>query len=322
MPDNDVMELFHKYRPTKFSEMIGQSVAVKELQGFAKKGAFPHAIMLIGGSGCGKTTAARIIRYKLNPHITDAEKDPDYKEINCAKDGSIDMVRDIQNDVRRLPMYKGGSRIWYLDEFQSLSRAGFAQQALLKLLEDTPRHVYFLVAATDPDKIIKAIRTRCTTINFAPMTAAAIRELVESVAGKEGKKLPDKVLTRVVECADGSARLALNILNKLLNLDNEADQIAAVVPEGVAKQADELVRLLVWQPNVSWKDIAAVLKDVTDEPEQLRRRILAVARAELLKANPKTSGRAYALICAFEGHFFDSGTAGLARAAYEVFSDK
>jgi DNA polymerase III gamma/tau subunit len=275
----------------------------------------PHALAFTGPSGVGKTTLCRVLAPKLNC------QGDDYQEVNCADSRGIDDIRLIRNRMAKYALAgQGCTRIWVLDECHRLT--GDAQSILLKMLEDTPRHVYFMLATTDPDKLLKAIRTRCTTLNLKPISPADLTTLVQSVAAAEQCKMPDAVVKRIVECADGSAREAVKLLNKVIGLKTEAEQLEAVVPEGVAKQADELVRLLVWQPNTKWADLATVLKDVTDDPEQLRRRILGCARAELLKANAKTSGRAYALICAFEGNFYDSGASGLARACYEVFSDK
>ena len=150
-------ELYKKYRPDGYGDLVGQAPAVKVLRGLLKKG-LPHAMLLTGPSGCGKTTVARIIKNKLQC------QDSDFVELNSASDRGIDVIRGIDGRMR-LGGLLGGPRIWLFDECHRLTKD--AQEAMLKYLEDTPSHVYFLLATTEPDKLITAIRTRCTEVRFA-----------------------------------------------------------------------------------------------------------------------------------------------------------
>src|SRR5690606_3369465 len=109
-------------------------------------GDIPHAMLFTGPSGCGKTTLARILRVKLRC------SDNDFQEINAADFRGIDSIRSMRQQVGAAPL-GGDSRIWLIDEAHSMTAD--AQNAFLKLLEDTPRHVYFFLATTDPQKLKK-----------------------------------------------------------------------------------------------------------------------------------------------------------------------
>lgn len=307
------VELYRRLRPRRWKDLIGQEAVVKALAEKVVSGTVPHAILLVGPSGTGKTTVARILKAKMGC------SDHDFAEINCAADGSIDTVRDIRSRMNLAPV-AGACRMWLLDEFQSLSRAGFAQQAMLKMLEDTPSHVYFLLAATDDSKIIPTIKTRTTIYKFAALPVRKIRELLTSVCGKESATLGSigsGVLDKIAEIAEGSARKALVVLHQISGLGTDAERMEAVEKADVAKQAIDLARCLM-KPGTKWKDAAAILAACDEDPEAVRRLVLGYARSVLLK---NSQPKAYAVICAFEGNFFDSGAAGLARACWEVLSD-
>lgn len=297
-------ELHLKYRPTALKHVVGQADAVKQLKEMLDNERFPHATLLTGPSGCGKTTIARILKDKLEC------SDGDYCEVNCAiVDGAIETVRGIRDRMTLSPM-GGKTRIWYLDEVQSLSRAGFAQQALLKMLEDTPKHVYFILATTDPGKIIEAIKTRCTKINLKAVPAATLEELLASVAAKEGKQIAKKALSLIAENAAGSPREALNLLNKIINLETEEEQVEAVQKSDTKRQAIDLARAII-SPNADWSKVAAIIDGIDEDPESVRRLVLAYCWAILKKGGPMAK-RADLLIDVFKTPMFETGVPGKA----------
>ncbi len=129
-----------------------------------------------------------------------------------------------------------------MDESHKLS--GDAQTALLKLLEDTPSHVYFFLCSTDPNRLQTPIRTRCTTIALQTIDANLIEKLVQDTAEKEQVKLSEEVSSRIVECAEGSARKAMVLLHQILHLDNEEEQLSAIMNSDSRKQAIEIAKAL------------------------------------------------------------------------------
>lgn len=310
--DADAQDWYRRYRPRRLKDVIGQPDAVNVLTIKLRDG-FPRTILLHGPSGVGKTTIARILSSKLGC------SDADFFEINCASmEEPIKTIRGIERGTRLKPR-AGVCRIWYLDEVQALSRAGFAQQAMLKMLEDVPSHVYFLLATTDPQKLHAAIRTRCTQVALRSLTSKELEETVRAVAAKAKVELTDPVIDRIVECACGSARQAVVLLQQVAGLTEE-QQLSALEPPAANKAAFELVRLLVWKkPN--WEAVRAFLVELgeREEPEMLRRLILANARNELLKKGGQHD-RAAAVIDFFKESWFDSGFARLVHACYEAIN--
>jgi DNA polymerase III gamma/tau subunit len=307
------MELYRKYRPTDFDSIIGQPEAVKVLKQMEKRKAFPHAIMLTGASGCGKTTIARIIRSKLNCG------EMDWNELNCADFRGIDMIRDIRSRYMIAPV--SSCRIWLIDEAHQLTKD--AQNGFLKMLEDTPKHVYFMLATTDPGKLLRTIQTRCTEIKVKPLTPTQLASLVASVVQKEVDSKdypPDEVIEKIAELAEGSARKALVLLEQVLYLDTADEQIDALEKSDYKSQSIELCRCLI-NPRAKFADAAKILKGLEEEPETIRRMILGYFTNVLLSGG-KMAGRAYMVVQAFRDNFFDCGKAGLAAACYEILEQK
>lgn len=303
-------ELYKKYRPKKLDDLIGQEKQVKVLKGLLQNG-FPHALLLTGPSGCGKTTTARILRRLLKCN----ERTGDFQEINAAMSRGIDMVRDISKHINHTS-WKGTSRIWYIDESHSLTSEG--QESLLKLLEDPPGHAYFFLATTNPGKLKSTIHTRCTEIRFTPLNDKDMETLVRGVLQKEGVKLADIVVEKVVQISEGSARKALVLLEQAYKLPTEEDQIEAVEKSLAKRQGIEVARLLFDPKKGDWARISEVLNNLEDEPETVRHIILSYAASVLTGKDARKFARAFEIIRAFEVNFYDSKKAGLVAACYDL----
>jgi DNA polymerase-3 subunit gamma/tau len=255
---------------------------------------------------------ARILKGKLGC------SDWDFIELNCAGDArGIDTVRQINEQVSSSPM-GGKSRIWLLDECHKLTPDGMT--ALLKTLEDTPDHAYFILCTTDPQKLIKTLHTRATTIKFEPIKDADMAQLLDSSAAKEGIELSAEVRGKIVEAAAGSARMAMVILNQIVGVKDEEDRLATVSASTGTSVAIDLARALV-KPGIQWGSVAKLLKECTDEPETVRRVVLGYCSSVILGGG-KLAGRAFDLICIFERNFFDGGKASLAAACWQAVSEK
>lgn len=300
-------ELYKKYRPKRLKHVEGQERAVAVLQGLLDGNKVPHTILLSGPSGTGKTTIARIIKRELKC------SDADWQEKNCADFRGIDMVRQLRSQVGMAPM-DGPCRIFYIDECHRLT--GEAQDAFLKLLEDTPSHVYFLLATTEPNKLKKTILTRSTKVQLNSLDMEALQSVLRRVIKREKLDVSEEVIERISDVADGSARDALVILNQVSGL-SEDEQLDAVQKASVRQQAIEIARALI-NPKTKWNQMAKILREVDDEPEGIRYLVLAYATSVLLKGGGKMADRAYLIIDAFSDNFFDSKRAGLVAACYEV----
>jgi DNA polymerase III gamma/tau subunit len=321
-------ELYKRHRPSLFKQVLGQPAAIKSLTSMLEKNAVPHALLFTGPSGVGKTTLARIMQRKLGC------ADSNYTEINAANFRGIDTVRDVLSTMRLAPI-EGRTRIYLLDEVHKLTSD--AQNAFLKALEDTPEHVYFFLCTTEPARLIQTVLTRCTEIKLSALTAASIRKLVEDVTVREGFKLDDEVIDRLVEVANGSARVALVVLHKIAALGDDVgvdEQIAAIESSDFRAQSIDLARELT-STKATWHEVAKKLVLIEDDAEGVRRLVLAYCAKALIsppgdgkqpagaKANAYESwrrDRLAAIISAFECNFYDSGRAGLVFACYRILS--
>ena len=297
--------LYLKYRPTKFNEVVGQETAIGAIK--AMRGNVPRAVLFTGPSGTGKTTLARILRMKLGCG------DMDFQEINTSNFRGIDDIRGLTAEVSMSPI-SGACRVWLIDECHGMTKD--AQNCFLKLLEDTPKHCYFFLATTDPEKLVRTIKTRCTVIRCQEVPEKALFDLVVTTAAKEGKKISDEVAKRISECSLGSARQALVHLNTVLNMTDEKVQIDLIEADSGAEDSIKICRLL-FNNRATWKEMAEVLTNVKGEPESLRRLVLGYARSVLLKSGSK---RAIEIIDEFQYNLFDTGAAGLAAACYRALN--
>ncbi len=304
------MEFHLKYRPKSLKDVRGQDEAVKVLSQFVKQKRIPHAVLLQGPSGVGKTTIARILATELG---CDGR---DFAELNCADFRGIDMIRDVRSRMSLAPN-KGTCRIWLIDEAGKLT--GDAQAGFLKILEDVPRHVYFFLATTDPQKLLTTVKTRCSPVTLKPLTHKHLQELILMVVDKEGFNLAgEEVVEKIIEAAQGSARAALVLLEQISTTDGNdlEEQLEIISSSDVKKQGIDLARALM-NPRVKWPEVAVILKEIEGEPESIRYIVLGYAKNVLLGGG-KMAPRAFLVITAFEANWYDGKAASMVRACWEV----
>ncbi len=309
-------EMYKKHRPTMFKQVIGQDTAVKTLTSMLKKDKVPHTILFTGHSGSGKTTLARIMVEKLGCI------GKNFEEVNAAKSRGIDTIRDIDRRMGSAPL-GGKCRIWLFDECQKLSND--AQNSLLKMLEDTPLHVYFLLCTTDPGKLIDAIKTRCTEIRCVALKPESITKILVDIGTREGNIPTTEVMNKIIEVSEGSARKALVLLNQVMDIDDPEEQIEAVLSSYHKEDAFKICSMLL-RPETKWPDMAALLKEINlDEPEGLRHLVLSYMRSCMLGKKgeaPKdwTAKRAFFIMNIFRDNLYDAKGPGFVRNCFEVLN--
>lgn len=201
------LALYTKYRPKTFEEVIGQDQVVKTLQGAIKTGKVSHAYLFSGSRGTGKTSIARIFARAIGTH------NDDIYEIDAASNNGIDEIRALRDAVHTVPMHSP-YKVYIIDEAHMLSRAAFP--ALLKTLEEPPRHVVFILATTDEEKIPETIVSRCQSFRFEKPSQTTLKVMVERVVKQEGYSLEPASADLIALLGDGSFRDTYGILQKVI----------------------------------------------------------------------------------------------------------
>ncbi len=222
--------LARKYRPQKFSDVIGQEHVTQTLRNAIAQQRVAHGYIFSGHRGIGKTTVARILAMALNCRASEAPTpEPcgacdscqeiragnavDVVEIDAATNRGIDEIRELRDAVRYRPA-RDRYRIYILDEAHQITDAAF--NALLKTLEEPPSHVVFMMATTQPEDIPQTIRSRCQHFSFHAVRFGDIVGQLRQIARAEGIAADDAALALVAEAGDGSLRDALSILDQAL----------------------------------------------------------------------------------------------------------
>lgn len=299
------MNLHLKYRPCSFDEMYGNQGIVESLQNVIHKEDRPHSYLFHGDTGCGKTTLGRIIANELGC------KGSDLREVDSADFRGIDTIREIRKQSQYRPL-EGPCKVWILDECHKMSND--AQNALLKALEDTPKHVYYILCTTDPEKLIKTIRGRCSQYQVSALTEKDMKKLLRHVVTREGEKVSKEVHEQIIQDSQGRPREALQILAQVLCVESEKRMEVAKRTAERQSQTIELCRALL--QGSGWKKTANILNGLKQEdPESIRRAVLGYCNAVLLK---EENHQAAAIMEEMIQPFYNTGFPGLTFACYSI----
>lgn len=299
------LPLHLKYRPSTFAEFYGNDTTVESLiHTLANTKRKVRSFLLYGPSGCGKTTLARIIKNELNC------SDRDFMEYNMANTRGIDTIREIITQSVFSPM-SGTVKIYLIDECHKLT--GDAQNSLLKILEETPDHIRFILCTTEPEKLLTTIKNRCTPFQVQPLVTPKLVALLKDINAKEGLNIQFPSLKEIAKVAMGSPRHALVLLEQVSNLDDKSEEnVKRVVTSGLIDEAKtiELCRALLKK---DWPEVAGLLKGITAEPEQVRYAVLGYFSTVLLSRGDQGVAKTMSV---FTDSFMYSGKAGLILACY------
>jgi DNA polymerase-3 subunit gamma/tau len=222
--------LARKYRPQRFSEVVGQSAVVKTIVNALKRNKLSHALLFAGIKGTGKTTLARIVAKALNcQNINPEEYEPcnqcqscveimkgihvDVLEIDAASNRGIDQIREIIDALKYAPA-KGKAKVYIIDEAHMLTKE--ASNALLKSLEEPPSHVYFILATTEPNRLPPTILSRCQRYEFRRLDFKLIFNHLQKICELENYQIEQPALELIAREAQGSLRDALSLLDQAM----------------------------------------------------------------------------------------------------------
>lgn len=211
MSDKNVA-LYTKYRPQKFKDMLGQEHITSVLEEAIKLGNIGHAYLFSGTRGTGKTTAARILAREVGT------SNDDLYEIDAASNTGVDDIRELNESVNTLP-FNSKYKVYILDEVHMLSKSAF--NALLKTLEEPPKHVIFVLATTETEKLPETVVSRCETYSFKKPNQKILKDMVKKTAKDEGFTLEPSAADLVALLGDGSFRDAHGILQKIISASKD-----------------------------------------------------------------------------------------------------
>src|SRR3989338_3318843 len=202
------LALYRKYRPSKFSEVLGQNHIVDVLESSVETNKVSHAYLFVGSRGTGKTSVARIFAREIGV------SDNDLYEIDAASNRGIEDIKALREGVRVLP-FDSKYKVYIIDEVHMLSKDAWG--ALLKTLEEPPKHAIFILATTEFHKVPDTIISRCQVFTFRKASDAILKKMLLEVAQKEGYELDSGSAELLAILGDGSFRDALGTLQKVLN---------------------------------------------------------------------------------------------------------
>lgn len=267
--------LYRKYRPQKFSEVIGQNHIVQTLSNSIKNNRIGHAFLFTGPRGTGKTTMARLFAKAVNctdpkdsepclkcencQNIQDG-RSLDIIEIDAASNTGVDNIRELRETVK-LPPTRAKFKIYIIDEVHMLSTGAF--NALLKTLEEPPAHVIFILATTEIHKVPDTIISRCQRFDFVRLSLENIIKKLSAIAKKEGVEIEKEALEMIAISAEGGMRDAESTLAQIISLEDKkitAKEAGEILGTTDHQNVEKLASLLL-EKNI--KEALGLINDLT-----------------------------------------------------------
>ncbi len=232
--------LYRKYRPKTFEDVVGQKVIIKTLTNSILNNKINHAYLFTGPRGTGKTSIAKILAKIVNCESLDGVKpcdkcvsctqsnnnqNTDIIEIDAASNNGVDEIRELRDKVSLVPSY-GKYKVYIIDEVHMLTTAAF--NALLKTLEEPPKHIIFILATTEPHKIPLTILSRCQRFDFKKISINDIKQRLTHICEQEKIDITDEAIELIGRLSDGGMRDSVNLLDQLTAYTSDKIDISDV----------------------------------------------------------------------------------------------
>ena len=274
--------LYRTYRPQTFEEVAGQEHIVRTLKNALATGKIAHAYLFAGPRGTGKTTMAKLFAKALNCEhgigcqcneckncvaITEGNH-PDVLELDAASNNGVDEIRELIDKVKYGTIL-GKYKVYIIDEVHMLSTGAF--NALLKTLEEPPEHVIFILATTEPHKILPTILSRCQRYDFNKVSEQDIKERLKAVLLNEDVEYNEEAVELVVQLADGGMRDALSILEKVLAFSGNTLNVKDILDIFALESKEEKIKLLHSIINHNMSDVLQRLTNYVTKGTDIKR---------------------------------------------------
>ncbi len=299
--ENTYLPLFRKYRPQSFDDVIGQEALVKALSNAIELNRIANAYLFCGPRGTGKTSCARIFAKSLNcikgPTVTPCQECPsciditnatglDVIEIDAASNRGIQDAKDLISQVQYAPI-NGKYKIFIIDEVHMLSNDAF--NALLKTFEEPPKNVIFILATTEPHKVLETIISRCQRFDFRRITTDDITKRLRKISDLENIKITDSALYTIAKNVSGGMRDSLALLDQVSILSTKEEITKEIIEDLLGKiNFNVLLNLL---KDISDENIENSIKDINEiyakgnEPRNLAENFIEFLRNIILVIN-------------------------------------
>lgn len=269
--------LYRKYRPTTFNEVVGQETIIQTLKNAKAQDRVAHAYLFCGPRGTGKTTIAKIFARMLNCTSTEDNQPcgecenckmalngshPDIIEIDAASNNGVEEVRNLIDRVKYAPM-QGQYKIYIIDEVHMMTKSAF--NALLKTIEEPPKHIVFIFATTEPNKVLPTIISRCQRFDFSKVSAKDIVQRLSIVCEQEKIQIDAEAIGLIASLADGGMRDALSILDQCVAYCSSEIHIADVRKIYGVLTLDDIGQLFA---NLYHKDIEKLMTELQHISDQ------------------------------------------------------
>ena len=274
--------LYRTYRPSTFDEVAGQQHIVRTIKNALRTRKIAHAYLFAGPRGTGKTTMARLLAKALNCEegigcqcnecknckAINEGTHPDVLEIDGASNNGVDEIRELIDKVKYGTIL-GRYKVYIIDEVHMITPGAF--NALLKTLEEPPEHVIFIMATTEPHKILPTILSRCQRYDFSKVSDEDIKNRIRIVLDAEGIQSNDEAIDLIVSLADGGMRDALSILDQVLAYSSDHLNVEDILDMFALESTEEKIALINSIANGDVVDVLNRLNDYVSRGTDIKR---------------------------------------------------